>query len=58
MISNKSSYLKDKNTANETFCADIHHFYWQIQKKALNCAHKQTEFTNEALFSLKVSNKH
>ena len=40
------------------FCADIHHFYWQIQKKVLNCAHKQTEFTNEALFSLKVSNKH
>ena len=40
------------------FCADIHHFYWRIQKKVLYCTHKQTEFTKEALFFLKVFNKH
>ena len=54
----KPGIKKTKTNPMKLFCAEIHHFHWRIQKKVLNCAHKQTEFTKETLFSLKVSNQH
>ena len=54
----KPGIKKTKTSPMKLFCAEIHHFHWRIQKKVLNCAHKQTEFTKETLFYLKVSNQH
>ena len=54
----KPGIKKTKTSPMKLFCAEIHHFHWRIQKKVLNCTHKQTEFTKETLFSLKVSNQH